>query len=210
MLGAGWLRPAETELDYVGAYRVNRTKFPTRFEEFTWVRQSLMGLGGPWTLLDAATGFNPEIHFLSNILADDGHNVFATDLNPATMEMPGHPRIKRLVEDIRHSSSPDEVVDCWVCISVLEHMPPEAQIECLQEAYRQLKPGGFLLLTLDEEAPSSITRKVASVGFLTGDAVDESKAKLPTPVTYLIAQKPCASSPPSSPETKPTDTSPAS
>ena len=52
--------------------------------------------------------------------------------------------------DFTRLSYADESFDVVSCISVLEHMPPDAQMAGLREMARVLKPGGRLIITYDK------------------------------------------------------------
>ena len=52
--------------------------------------------------------------------------------------------------DFTRLSYADESFDVVSCISVLEHMPPDAQMAGVREMARVLKPGGRLIITYDK------------------------------------------------------------
>jgi SAM-dependent methyltransferase len=52
--------------------------------------------------------------------------------------------------DFTRLSYADESFDVVSCISVLEHMPPGAQLAGVREMARVLKPGGRLIITYDK------------------------------------------------------------
>ena len=54
--------------------------------------------------------------------------------------------------NVPYQDVPDErQFDAVVSVSVVEHLPREIRIQCIRKAYRQLRPGGTLLLTVDTE-----------------------------------------------------------
>jgi SAM-dependent methyltransferase len=50
---------------------------------------------------------------------------------------------------IERAELPDDAFDAAYSISVLEHLPPEELVGAVKEAYRVLRPGGHLVLTVD-------------------------------------------------------------
>lgn len=187
--GAGWVeRAGPQHTGQIGRFAIDRVKFPTRFEEFWFV---LENVAPGSVVIDAATGFNPEIHILSELLAERNCTVTATDLHPKTLDLPAHPNITRVVEDIRESRIPNDCADYWVCVSVLEHMQPEDGRKALEHAYRILRKGGMVILTADEILPSILAEMCRSIGFRVSYACNEGRDYSMTPsVAYLIGQKP--------------------
>ena len=59
--------------------------------------------------------------------------------------------VKWDLEDAQHLTYPDESFDVVFCLSVLEHAKPAKEIETgIEQMKRVLKPGGKLILTVDE------------------------------------------------------------
>jgi ubiquinone/menaquinone biosynthesis C-methylase UbiE len=57
------------------------------------------------------------------------------------------PTLDLRVEDARRLSFPDSSFDACVCVSVVEHIPDDGDIEAMAEMWRVLRPGGVLCLT---------------------------------------------------------------
>ena len=127
---------------------------PTRREEYSLVARTIKALGGAGDRMvwDAASGFTPHQHVLPYIVAQCGWTCMATDLNPATLDMPKHPRVYRLVQPMEDTNliGPFEVV---ACISVLEHVEPHIREGFARQAARLCPKGGTLIVTADEVEP---------------------------------------------------------
>src|SRR5205814_1926481 len=108
-LGAGWLSPVTPPDDRravtfaeVAVPRWSEREqavFPTRIEEYGFVWHELEH----WPrgrVLDAGAGFNPEVHLLSYIMANQGYDVVALDANAAALEMPKHAMVERVLGDL--------------------------------------------------------------------------------------------------------------
>lgn len=135
---------------------------PTRWEEFTFVRDVLDSVE-PGRVLDAACGFEPGVHIMPEIAARLGWDVEALDLNPPMTSgafgvgFPEDPRISRVIGDMTSTSYADASFDAYLSVSVLEHLTSLDAIRSIAEAYRVLRPGGLFILTMDNMEPDQIT-----------------------------------------------------
>lgn len=190
MIGSGWLPADRSPKNDVGQWLVNRNVYPTRYEEYRWIRGMLKG--DPLRVLDAGAGFDPVIHFMPAILGDDGHWVVAVDEHPDSVKMPDHPNVLRIVGKMQTVDFPAKDFDAWICVSVLEHIPQVDHGLTLAEAYRLLKPGGLLLITTDEIEPSYLTYVAENAGFEVGpiDELVSKHGELNPPVSWLAAVRP--------------------
>jgi hypothetical protein len=163
----GWLpdSPGDTLEDY----KIDRAKFPTRYQEYAF---ALDHLGSPGFLIDAGTGFNPEIHNFPYMAEKRGWTVIATDANPKTLEMPASEKITRYVEDMCLGWFTKGLdADVWTCISTLEHLAPLQQIMALEVAYNSLRPGGLAILTADFISPQRLASLLRYAGFDPGEEI---------------------------------------
>lgn len=193
MTGFGWLAadPSIPRTHIAGIEL--EPGLPTRWEEYTWVRNQVARIAGSTTLdiLDAGTGITPKRHILPEILATDGHYIIAVDSDPETLKLLSGPFILRITDDmtdfkrLRHVS-----VDIYVTVSVVEHIPFESRALAWDEAFRILRPGGTLLVTADGLVPQELANEVAAAGFLVGGQDPFSGQHLTPTVAYLIAKKP--------------------
>lgn len=78
--------------------------------------------------------------------------VYAVDLTPSPF--PDTQQIKTLQEDLTKTSIPCDSVDTVICVSVLEHMPPQGWAAGIKEFCRIIKPQGKIIVTLDVESES--------------------------------------------------------
>lgn len=198
-LGAGWLSPITPPEDRravtfaeVAVPRWSEREqalFPTRCEEFGFVWHELEH----WprgSVLDAGAGYNDEIHLLPYILGNMGYDVTAVDANAASLDMPKHSEVERILGDITLLDLPDDSFDVWCCISVLEHMRESDKALALHEAFRVLRSGGLALLTTDHTPPEETTEWFKSAGFLIGPVAPPFGPMLAPPVSYIVAQRP--------------------
>ena len=194
-LGAGWLAqdlslPAENHGVLVPRWSaLENAPFPTRTEEYWWLAASLEA-AERGTVLDAGSGFNPEIHLAPYILGNMGFDVLAVDQNPLTMQMPPHQCVTRAQGDIcALSELCDNAFSYWICISTLEHMTYEEQHDALLEAKRLLKPGGHVLVTTDETEPERVNTLLQCVGLDVGPIMPQNGTMLSPRVAWAIARK---------------------
>jgi SAM-dependent methyltransferase len=192
-MSAGWLAADfSTQNELAPGITVDRAKFPTRYEEYRFVRDTLAKVP-TGTVLDAGSGFNPEIHLLPYVLEANGWQVAAVDSNYESLKMPTTMHVTRYVDDIRslwrwHGSD----LDAYVCVSTLEHMEPLLQswVQAIEVAFACLRSGGIAVFTADMIAPSRLNSLLRWGGFDTG-AVEPTPAKtLTPPVSWAIGRKP--------------------
>lgn len=79
-----------------------------------------------------------------DILADFGEAASSDPLLQQRLD-----RVERACADLRSLPYADGVFDRIFCISVLEHLQPDARIEALSSMSRTLKAGGKIVLTFD-------------------------------------------------------------
>lgn len=194
-LGTGWLSknlelPANNHGIIIPRWSVKeQAPFPTRTEEF-WFIAAALEEAPRGRVLDAGTGFNPEIHLLPYILGNMGFPVTALDRNPETRHMPRHRQVHRLVGDMLALPHPDATFQYWVCVSTLEHLPMPAVERALVEMYRVLAPGGTALLTTDETDPALLAQWFQAFGMDSGAVQPLQGAPLTPRVSWAIATKP--------------------
>ena len=162
--------------------------YPTRHVEFAFVLESL-DAEERGTVCDVATGFNPDVHVLSLILARAGFTVRASDLNPETLDLYPHERITRVVEGMEHIEMPDESVDAVTCISTFEHVANDVRLNFLAEARRVLKPRGMLLITADWMIPEILAEQGQVHGFDIGWPTPFHGERLDPNISFLRARR---------------------
>ncbi|MEJ2084926.1 MAG: class I SAM-dependent methyltransferase, partial [Acidobacteriota bacterium] len=116
-----------------------------------WLRRALADGGGralKTDLFDETTGSSELI----SELAGDQRQVFGIDLSPVSAQV-AHKSIPTLgtcASDARRLPFSDRAFDIVLSNSTLDHMESLQDIaEALSEIHRVLRPGGRLLLTLD-------------------------------------------------------------
>lgn len=187
-MSAGWLSntpPADT---HIGAFPIDRAKFPTRHAEYQFVLDHLPSHAG--ALLDSGAGFDPTIHILPQALEAKGWHVIAVDANPECLKIPGE-HVVRWVDDIRHLWRwQGGAFDVWLCISTLEHLlNEEERLRTVQAGVGCLRPGGRALLTADFIPPQRLLGYLRYAGCSVG-AIDLTPGTLTPPVSWAIGQKP--------------------
>lgn len=150
----------------------------TRNVEYAWAAAQANGS----LLLDAATGYVDTWHMLPYILCNVPvpRTVIACDMDRRQGQMPGHPAVVRMYGDITDLPFLNCQFDTTFCISVLEHLEPEATSRAAAELLRVTKPGGRLVITADE-AP----RLPALFGFSEGQP--KPQAGMLDPGVYAIS-----------------------
>ena len=190
-LGAGWLTKSDAPDSLVGAIAIDRQKFPTRYEEYHKVLDVLLTIQQPSVVVDAGTGFNPEIHVLPYAMELLGAHVIATDLNYESLKMPAGPNITRIFEDLSIGWNTRGIdADLWCCVSTLEHLAEQARFLTMETALATLRPGGLAVLTADFIAPSRLNAMLRFAGFQVGPEQEVTGTMLVPRVAYAIAQKP--------------------
>ena len=190
---AGWL-PSDfsTINELAPGISVDRAKFPTRYEEYKFIRDTLAKVP-PGVVLDAGSGFNPEIHVMPYILEANGWSVMAVDANYESLKMPTSAKVTRYIDDIRDLWRwQGSEMDAWVCVSTLEHMEPLVQswLTTLEAAEGCLKSGGVAVLTADMIAPARLNGLLRYAGFEVGEVVPLQGKMLSPPVAFAIGRKP--------------------
>ncbi len=91
--------------------------------------------------------------FVPKYLAQKELDVVSIDIDPSFVEVQQrqaaeleHPYSVQL-QDIRHTSFPDNSFDQILLISMIEHIPDDGDILALRECQRILKPGGLVIIT---------------------------------------------------------------
>lgn len=190
--GAGWLSRAPADLDTLEGYQIKRDIWPTRFEEYAKIVDVLRTLP-PGIMLDAASGYDPEIHRLPYMAEALGWYTVTVDTDPRTLQVPAGTKMIRWVNDIKalwRWYGAD--FDVWTCVSTLEHIDMlEHQMIVLDNALRVLRPGGLALLTVDMMAPARLNGLLAAAGFETGPVASVPDGDHLTPrVAWAVARKP--------------------
>lgn len=185
----GWLCRDPSAENVLEGFAIDREKFPTRYEEYKFALDALPQAAG--VLVDAGSGFNPEIHNFSYMAERRGWNVIATDLNHESFKMPPSLHVQRWIEDLTLGPySRGLEADAWTCISTLEHLQPLQQLTTMQTAFATLRPGGVAILTVDYLAPEQLAGFLRYAGFEVGDLAAPNGALLVPRVACAVAVKP--------------------
>jgi len=163
--------------------------YPTRWEEYALVAE-LLARVKPGLVIDAGTGFNPEIHVLPIILARMGWKVRAIDTNPKTLELPASDTIERVVEDLFAIKVGDGEAIAYVSVSTVEHLEDGDRPKVFAEAYRVLAPGGWCIMTADWLTPQELAFHAQSAGFTVEREIPHRGERLIPDVSFLRARKP--------------------
>lgn len=172
-MSVGWLAREPKDAPPIEGFPIDREKFSTRFEEYAFVLRTL-ALEKPGVVVDAGSGFNPEIHNLSYMLENKGWYVVATDANYESLNMPQgkHSKIVRWVEDMCLGwYTRGLAADAWTCVSTFEHLQPQHQIMAMETAFQTVRPGGIAVVTVDLMAPSRLAALLRFGGFQVGPEV---------------------------------------
>ncbi len=110
-----------------------------------------------------------------------GYGVTAIDISEAAVEAAGarHPALSARLADVRSLPFADSSFDAVVSNSTLDHLDGPAEVQrALGELSRVLRPGGRLLITMDnprhpmvalrEAIPAGISRRLRGVEYETG------------------------------------------
>ena len=184
----GWLCRNPSSENVLEGFAIDREKFPTRYEEYKFALDALPEAG---FLVDAGSGFNPEIHNFAYMAERKGWYVLATDANPAALDMPPSQHVVRWLEDLVVGvATRGLAADAWTCVSTLEHLQPAQQLLTLETAFATLRPGGVAILTVDLMAPERLAALLRYAGFEVGDLVAPNGALLVPRVACAVAVKP--------------------
>ena len=195
IMGAAWLAAGNLPA-YPGPHApllgfcIDRSIYPTRWEEYGFVLESLATTEWQGPILDAATGFDPAIHTLSCLMGAMNYETIALDREPATLDLPAFASVTRLVGDITALPQSTDSMGVVCNISVLEHLDGPAQKQAWAEAYRVLRPGGTFLVTADTWDPTHLTNAATATGFEIGPVVHIDGPALEPPVSWIRCRKP--------------------
>lgn len=96
--------------------------------------------------------------------------------------VPGHPSSPAMVYDLMDA----EYADCFdtvLCISTLEHLPPDDQPVAMQNLLRQVRPGGCCLMTFDYPRVNleMVENFVGTTCHRFDDELNTANSKIPCP-----------------------------
>lgn len=137
------------QLDAAAAARVERQP------EFPFVDRYLRTLPAGSRILDGGCGVGEWTLYYTA----EGHHVVGLDLSVRAIERlqrtyPGH---EFVVGDIRKTAFPDRSFDAYFSWGTFEHFE-EGLGACFDEAYRILKPGGLLVISLPFQNANHLRR----------------------------------------------------
>jgi len=114
-------------------------------EEYRLMSPYLNQLRPDDRICDAGCGLGEWTIFLS----DQGYDVYGVDISRQTVSWLNHqfPQYNFLSADIRHLSFPDRFFDACFSWGVFEHFE-EGLGGCINEAWRVLKPGAYLFISV--------------------------------------------------------------
>ena len=146
---------AEAEIDFVARYWTNvwkqhgdpskRLKRILRGPEFRIMKPYLASLPGDAGILDGGCGLGEW----TVALGRKGYKMLGIDVSAETIAklQEVFPDISFAVADIRDTKLPSENFDAYISWGVFEHFE-EGMQRCVREAYRLLRPGGLLFITV--------------------------------------------------------------
>ena len=144
MIKHGWLLRDDKQSWRVGGVDIDpATK--TRREEYNWVLDHIGR--GCYQVLDAAAGYVPTWHELPKMLAMQGYDVTAIDIDRRSLDMPPEQNVLRMLGDITNLPFANQSFDIVCCISVLEHLAPTQVVKAANELIRVAKKQ--VLITAD-------------------------------------------------------------
>ena len=134
-----WTRHWET------AGRAAPPESVTRREEYRLMEPYLRRLPPTGRLLDGGCGLGEWTVYLTG----RGFEVVGLDLSQATIERlsAAWPQCRFVCGDIRQTGFPDASFDAYFSWGTFEHFE-QGMGECIVEAYRLLKPGGWLFISV--------------------------------------------------------------
>jgi 2-polyprenyl-3-methyl-5-hydroxy-6-metoxy-1,4-benzoquinol methylase len=146
--------------------------------EYSWIATHLPHYSS-LRVVDVGAG----VSVLPFMLADRGHRVLTADPHSIVRRLDeknswtewGYLDYSQIDDRITSLNLPyqdlpdNREFDAVVSVSVVEHLPREIRYACIRKAYRQLRSGGMLLLTVDTE-PFSNRLWNYSEGILVDDA----------------------------------------
>lgn len=114
-------------------------------EEYRIMKPYIQELAQGSKILDGGCGLGEWTVFLSS----QKYNVYGLDISSSTIDrLKEHfPNEQFIAEDIRKTGFPDGYFDAYFSWGAFEHFE-EGLSQCLEEAYRIIKPGGYLFLTV--------------------------------------------------------------
>ncbi|MBN2091300.1 methyltransferase domain-containing protein [candidate division KSB1 bacterium] len=96
--------------------------------------------------------------YLSYLMAKEKHQVTALDLSQNRLEkfkdLAAEFGIEQKIGDVKNTGLPDDTYQLIICSEVLEHI--EEYEKLLEEAFRILKPGGQLIVSVPHDEPRKI------------------------------------------------------
>jgi len=146
---------AEAEIDFVARYWTNvwkqhgdpskRLKRILRGPEFRIMKPYLASLPGDARILDGGCGLGEW----TVALGRRGYKTLGIDVSAETIAklQEVFPDVSFAVADIRDAKLPSENFDAYISWGVFEHFE-EGMQRCVREAYRLLRPGGLLFITV--------------------------------------------------------------
>ena len=116
-----------------------------RQEEYRLMRIYLESLPDRAKILDAGCGLGDWVLYLKNLKYD----ITGIDISRRTVELlkDRFPDVNFVTGDIRDTSYEDESFDAYFSWGVFEHFENGPQ-DCIKEAWRILKPGGVLFISV--------------------------------------------------------------
>lgn len=128
--------------------------------EYPWVAKNLPE-HGKLKVIDVGAG----VSVMPIMMAERGHRVLTVDPHSIVRDIGNktswtewgfldYSQIDHRIASLNaaYQDLPDDLTyDAVVSVSVIEHLPRQIRNQCISKAYRQLVPGGTLLLTVDTE-----------------------------------------------------------
>ena len=114
-------------------------------EEYKIMACSLRGLSAGAKIFDGGCGLGDWVLALNQ----KGFQVTGMDVSKKTIQQlrEQYPEADFISGDIRHTTFPDQTFDAYFSWGVFEHFENGPQ-DCIREAYRILKPGGMLFISV--------------------------------------------------------------